>query len=141
MTGRTCCPSFSLRTGRTYGTMSTVDTVKQPVVSGWINSNLRSRISFFTVYNRIRISIIESNFKSTFNIGHVSHPFTVVDLCLQCGNACLIRINLRLQIVNVIIIVFTAYVSDSSKCQCPEKHYPNKIFLHNYLKITLIIYY
>ena len=44
--------------------------------------------------------------------------------------------------INVIIVVFTTYERcTGSKRQRSEKHHPNKFFLHNYLKITLIIYY
>ena len=54
--------------------------------------------------------------------------FNIIDLFLQAFNV-------------VIIILTTCDCCSDCKRQCPEKHYPNKIFLHNYLKITLIIYY
>ena len=132
--------------------------INQPFSGLRINSHFRSRsslstsysrstcitlvtlITFSTIYDTIRFSIVKCYLESTSNRFYTLHPITSIYKFLQISDASLISINLCLQIVNVIIVVFTAYIGDSRKCQRPEEHHFYKFSFHNYLKITLIIY-
>ena len=147
---------ISLITFRTNSRLTRIYSIKEPIVIS-TNSNFSTVLSISsissinaifsissigTVNDRIRFSIIKCDLETSSNIFNGFNPFAFIHKLLQIGNAGFVCVNLCLQIVDVIVIVLTTCNGCTyCKRQCPEKHYPNKIFLHNYLKITLIIYY
>ena len=145
----------SLITFRTNSRLTRIYSIKEPIVIS-TNSNFSTILSISsissinaifsissigTVNDRIRFSIIKCDLETSSNIFNGFNPFAFIHKLLQIGNAGFVCVNLCLQIVDVIIIVFTAYIGDSRKCQRPEEHHFYKFSFHNYLKITLIIYY